>query len=158
MPRVVAGIAIAMGLAACADREPGLPPADTSPRVVAASDIEAGRYLVLVGGCNDCHTPNWPETDGGVAEAERLVGSDRGFKGPWGVSYPTNLRLLAQNVTEDAWVKMLRDGKSLQPMPTQNIKRMHEADLRAMFRYVYGLGAAGAPEPDNLPPGAAPRP
>jgi hypothetical protein len=33
--------------------------AGATPIVLATSDIEAGRYLVLVGGCNDCHTPQY---------------------------------------------------------------------------------------------------
>ena len=49
------------------------------PRVVAASDIEAGRYLVLLGGCNDCHTPQYAMTNGAQPpEAEWLKGSTEG--------------------------------------------------------------------------------
>lgn len=38
--------------------------AGATPSVLAASDIEAGRYLVLVGGSNDCHTPQYAMTTG----------------------------------------------------------------------------------------------
>ena len=27
--------------------------------IAAASPVEAGRYLVKIGGCNDCHTPGF---------------------------------------------------------------------------------------------------
>ncbi len=27
--------------------------------VEAPTDVEAGRYLIQFGGCNDCHTPGW---------------------------------------------------------------------------------------------------
>jgi len=127
------------------------------PRVTAANDIEAGRYLVMVGGCNDCHTPGYAQGGGKTPEAEQLVGSPVGYHGPWGTSYAANLRLLVQNTTEDGWVQLLRTKQSLPPMPIQNISRMHEADLRAMYRYVHSLGPAGAPEPENLPPGQTPK-
>lgn len=44
---------------------------------------ERGKYLVLIGGCNDCHTPGFIESDGkGPAESEWLTGSPVGFRGP----------------------------------------------------------------------------
>jgi len=49
--------------------------------------LERGKYLVVVGGCNDCHTPNYPETAGKVPEADWLAGSAVGFQGPWGTTY-----------------------------------------------------------------------
>lgn len=30
------------------------------------STLERGRYLVTIGGCNDCHTPGYPEAAGQV--------------------------------------------------------------------------------------------
>ena len=33
-----------------------------------------GRYLIQVGGCNDCHTPAYPEKGGKVPEAQWLTG------------------------------------------------------------------------------------
>ena len=60
--------------------------------VQADSQIEAGRYLVKIGGCNDCHTPGYVEklmmTGEAMPESEWLKGADVGFSGPWGVSYP----------------------------------------------------------------------
>jgi hypothetical protein len=34
---------------------------------------------------------------------------------------------------------------------------MTEQDARALYRYIHSLGSAGEAEPDNLPPGAAPK-
>jgi hypothetical protein len=86
--------------------EPAVTPDTTDgPRVVAASDIEAGRYLVLVGGCNDCHTPQYAMTNGAQPpEAEWLRGSTEGHTGPWGTTYGKNLRMTVGRMGEDQWV------------------------------------------------------
>ena len=54
---------------------------------------DRGRYLVWVGGCNDCHTPGFPEAAGNIPEEQWLTGNPVGFQGPWGTNYPKNLRL-----------------------------------------------------------------
>src|SRR5574337_1835142 len=63
--------------------------------------IARGRYLTEVAGCNDCHTPGYAQRGGQVPEAQRLMGSDVGFSGPWGVSYPANLRLSVEGMVDD---------------------------------------------------------
>jgi len=45
--------------------------------------IERGRYLVRIGGCNDCHTAGYLEAAGHSPEADWLTGSAVGFQGPW---------------------------------------------------------------------------
>src|SRR5438270_13522633 len=61
----------------------------------AGSDqISRGRYLLTVGNCNDCHTAEFAPKDGKVPEKDWLMGSGPlGFHGPWGTTYPTNLRI-----------------------------------------------------------------
>src|SRR5690348_596973 len=54
------------------------------PYVVAPSTEQSGEYLTTLGGCNDCHTPQWAETNGNVPAADRFVGSSVGYRGPWG--------------------------------------------------------------------------
>ena len=77
---------------------------------VAASDaaqdarVARGRYLVTIGGCNDCHTPRFPETAGRIPEADRLTGSGIGFQGPWGTTYPVNLRVMLHSISEGEWL------------------------------------------------------
>lgn len=46
--------------------------------------IEKGRRLVRIAGCNDCHTPGYSQMEGNLPEKDWLLGSDVGFKGPWG--------------------------------------------------------------------------
>jgi mono/diheme cytochrome c family protein len=149
-----AAMAAAVLSGGCTPRTAEAPAA--APRVVAANTIEAGRYLALVGGCNDCHTPGYPQNGGTTPEVDRMTGDPVGRRGPWGVSYPTNLRLLTHEISEDEWVVALRGGKSLPPMPTANMSKMHEADLRALYQYIKSLGPKGEKESENLPPGQEP--
>lgn len=92
-----------------------------SPRqeapAVTMSPVERGKYLVNLGGCNDCHTPKKMTDQGPVLDESLmlsghrqgtvipdidwnltapgkffLMGQDLGyFVGPWGVSFPANL-------------------------------------------------------------------
>lgn len=127
------------------------------PHVVAASDVAAGRYLVMTGGCNDCHTPNYARSGGAQPpEAEWLKGSAEPHVGPWGTSYGKNLRLTVASHTEDQWVDLLNTGRSLPPMPWPSVRSLSDADKRAVYRYIRSLpGDRGQPSPDALPPGAS---
>ena len=152
------GVVLAFWLAGCSPPAGSAAPAvDTVPHVAADSPIEAGRYLVLVGGCNDCHTAGYAEGGGKTPEPEQLKGNPVGFRGPWGTSYAGSLRQLAGQITEDEWVARLTSKRLLPPMPGHNISRMNEADLRALYAYIHYLGSPWSPPLQNLPPGQAPR-
>ena len=116
---VIPILALAAG---CTNNAPA-PAAETKPAIAAAtaptqSPVERGKYLTLVGGCNDCHTPkklgpNGPEADmtrelsgnpavNKVAAVPKgLIGPDHwgtvanndlgAWAGPWGVSFAMNL-------------------------------------------------------------------
>ena len=144
----------ALGLAACGATEPASN--SSAPSVVAATDIDQGRYLVAVGGCNDCHTPGFAPTGGDVPEAQRLMGNPVGYGGPWGVTYANNLRITTAGMTEDAWVEMLATRRSAPPMPWPSVRAMSESDKRAVYRYIRSLGPGGQPAPTALPPGVKP--
>lgn len=105
--------------------------------------IERGGYLILAGGCADCHTPKIMTAQGPVDDstkwlAGRLAGSPlppidakalqpgnwvllspdlTAFVGPWGVSYPANLT--SDSATgvgawgEETFIRTLRTGKHL---------------------------------------------
>ncbi|HEX6690940.1 MAG TPA: hypothetical protein VF110_07330 [Burkholderiales bacterium] len=118
--------------------------------------VNRGRYLIKIGGCNDCHTPGYGPTGGKVPEEQWLTGDVLGFQGPWGTTYPTNLRLYFKDMTEAEWVKKGRTLTTRPPMPWFNVQAMSTSDLRAMYRYVKSLGPAGKPAPDYLPPDKAP--
>ncbi|HJV28049.1 MAG TPA: cytochrome C [Aromatoleum sp.] len=130
--------------------------ATASASVLAADDgadpVARGRYLASVAGCNDCHTDGYIPRDGKVPETERLTGSPVGFAGPWGVTYPSNLRLVAGSLDEAGWLdRVRREGRP--PMPWSSLRAMSEADLVAVYRYLRALGPAGTPAPQALAPG-----
>jgi hypothetical protein len=108
---------------------------------VVARRIERGKYLVILGGCNDCHTPfkmgaNGPEPDmsrmlSGHPEQMKLppppkpvgpwiasfVATNTAFAGPWGITYTANLTP-DQNTglgiwTEDMFLKAMKTGKHM---------------------------------------------
>ena len=122
-----------------------------------AGSVERGKYLVKIAGCNDCHTPGYAMKAGKVPEKDWLVGDQLGWKGPWGTTYPANLRLYMQQLTEDQWVKSARSKELRPPMPWFVFHDMTTQDLRAIYRYVKQLGPAGEPAPAFVPPGQEPK-
>mgnify|MGYP001151435807 CR=1 FL=1 len=136
-------LAAACLLAACA----ALP-----ARADRAADLRHGRYLVQISACNDCHTPGYAQQDGHVAESEWLTGDTTGWHGPWGTTYPANLRLLLQNLDEQAWLARAR-APMRPPMPAPSLRAMSDADLLAMYRYIRSLEVKGRPAPAYVPPG-----
>jgi hypothetical protein len=87
-----------------------------------------------------------------VPESQWLVGMPVGFQGPWGTTYPSNLRLVAQRLTEAQWVAHARQER-LPPMPWFNVAKMTDADLKAVYAYIRSLGAPGQPVPAYVAPG-----
>ncbi|BAV34909.1 cytochrome C [Sulfuricaulis limicola] len=127
-------------------------PAAEAP--VDGKTFERGRYLIVAGGCNDCHTPGYPESNGKTPQAAWLAGNAVGFQGPWGTTYPANLRLTVQKLTEAQWLARARQPMR-PPMPWFNLREMTDADLVAMYRFIRTLGPAGVPAPAAAAPGVA---
>lgn len=155
---IIAGALSLQGCARAADATPSEAAATAEPTHIAArSDIDAGRYLVRIGGCNDCHTPGYVQTNGAApAEAEWLTGDSVGFSGPWGVSYPPNLRLSFQTMDEEQFLDMAHKGEGRPPMPWPSLMAMSDRDLKAIYAYIRSLGPKGQPAPAPLSPGVAP--
>jgi len=128
-----------------------------SPGPAASAEIERGRYLVQVGACNDCHTHGYPEAAGQIDEKQWLLGSSLGWSGPWGTTYPANLRLVAARLNESQWLQHARSPWR-PPMPWFNLRDMDDRDLIAIYRYARYLGPAGGPAPAYVPPDEAPLP
>ncbi len=155
---VVGPLLLCVLLAGCRPetQQPVADEAESPPHLVAASSVEAGRYLAIVAGCNDCHTDGYLATGGNVPESDWLTGSPVGFRGPWGTTYPKNLRLTVQRMSEDEWVTTLRERKALPPMPWMNINQLSESDARALYQYLRSLGPAGEAMPQPVPPDQEP--
>jgi mono/diheme cytochrome c family protein len=116
------------------------------------SPVKHGEYIVKITGCNDCHTPGYPEADGNLPVNEWLTGSPLGWRGPWGTTYAINLRLFMQGLTEDQWIAYARSARSRPPMPWYILRDLSDSDLVAIYEFVRSLGPAGEPMPDYVPP------
>ncbi len=108
--------------------------------------IERGEYLARVAGCNDCHTSGYPEAAGNIPKGQWLMGTNVGFQGPWGTSYPANLRLYFANIDEQQWLVRARTPM-LPPMPWFALRDMSDEDLLAIYHFVKALGPIGEPTP-----------
>src|SRR5581483_9513467 len=118
--RLVGLVPVIAITAGCANNAP---PAETKTAAAPAaapaqSPVERGKYLTLVGGCNDCHTPKKPGPNGPEADMDRQLsgnpaddklapipnpkglfakygtlasGNLTAWAGPWGVSFAMNL-------------------------------------------------------------------
>lgn len=123
--------------------------------------VRRGEYLAYVGGCNDCHSPGgmYGAPDG----ARRLSGSDLGWRGPWGTSYPPNLTPDVEtgigSWSERDIVNTIRTGKRpdgrplLPPMPWPNFAHLTDDDAMALATYLKSLPPIKHRSPPALPPG-----
>jgi hypothetical protein len=119
--------------------------------------IERGRYLTIVGGCNDCHTLGYGESEGQLPERAWLTGNSVGYRGIWGTTYATNLRLSLSKMTEDLWVKYAKALETRPPMPWFNLNQWTDEDLRSFYHYVRQLGPVGKAAPHPVPPDEEPK-
>lgn len=122
-----------------------------APDAQTAATIARGRYLVVYGGCNNCHTPGWRASDATLPQSQWLTGSRIGFRGDWGTSYPANLRLEFAN-EDDAGVIAVRTRGGHPPMVWHDLRVLTPADRHAIFVFIRSLGPAGVPAPAALPP------
>ena len=141
---VAVGVASALMIFANVSISAALEP---SPSVIAR-----GRALVVFGTCNDCHTPGWRDADGSIAVGRWMTGSSIGFRGWWGTSYPTNVRLDFQEMTEERWLLAARTRAGHPPMIWQDIRGLPDADIRAIYQFIKSLGRTGVPAPAAIPP------
>ncbi len=121
-----------------------------------AQTVDRGRYLVIIAGCNDCHTPGYLRLAGETPEELWLTGDASGWPGPWGITYGTNLRILVQDLTEEQWITFAQNLKTRPPMPWFNLNQMKHEDLRAIYQYIRQMGPVGKPAPSYVPPGEEP--
>jgi mono/diheme cytochrome c family protein len=122
---------------------------------------QRGRYLTTLMGCNDCHTPG---TFYGSPDFKRqLSGSELGWKGPWGVSYPRNLtpdmdtglgKWSEHDIMNALRTGMRPDHSVLQPpMPWPNYATMTDEDALAIATFLKSLPPISHRVPDKVKPG-----
>ena len=134
-----------------------------SPATVLAQSaddalIDRGRYIAKIGGCNDCHTAGYLLAEGQTPESEWLLGDTFGWRGPWGTTYGSNLRLLIANMSEDQWLTFAKNLRARPPMPWFTLNEVSDEDLRALYAFIRYLGSGGSPAPAYVPPDQEPPP
>ncbi len=120
------------------------------------ASIARGRHLIQTSGCNDCHTPGFMENPK-TPESEWLTGVPLGWRGPWGTSFPANLRRQLA-AWEDAvkWIAMVRSRDGLPPMPWPSLHAMTDDELRSIHAYIRSLPVKGDTMPMPVPPDKEP--
>lgn len=132
-------------------------------KAAKADRVERGRYLTLIGACNDCHTPG---TFYGAPDYDRtLSGSELGWIGPWGVSFPRNLTPDVEtgigSWTERQIVDAIRTGMHpsgstlAPPMPWPMYSALTDEDAFAIAAYLKALPPVKHRVPDKVAPGVA---
>jgi hypothetical protein len=153
------GAATAVTLAA---QQNPYPPAKPQ-RVAQAGSLQRGAQLVMLGGCDDCHTP---KLQGGVPDMSRRLSGNpangplppetagaitanmalTAWRGPWGLSLTANITPdqetgIGKWTTED-FKKTIRTGVDptgyvlKPPMPILTLQNLPDADLEAIFRFL----------------------
>jgi mono/diheme cytochrome c family protein len=126
-----------------------------SPTAAGEISIERGLQVSLLAGCHDCHTEGYRASEGQIDSTKAMKGSSIGWQGPWGTTYPPNLRLTAASLSEDDFVSFYRakTPKMFPPMPWYRLTMISEDDFRSLYRYIKSLGEPGKPVPVFVPPG-----
>src|SRR5215470_20240312 len=107
-----------------------------APAIAAESDADVlarGRYMVVTGHCNNCHTAGYQQSSGRTPEKDWLTGRDIGHRGPWGTTYPANLRINVNRMSEPEWVAYAANLKNVPAMPWWSLRDTATEDLRAMY-------------------------
>ena len=131
----------------------------------AESAVERGKYLVTLGGCNDCHTPGYffGKPDFGHA----LSGSDVAFSIPGLGAFPgrnltpdaeTGLGKWSDDEIITALTRGLRpDGRKLAPsMPWRALAALSHEDAEAIVAYLRSIPAVNHAVPGPFKPGETP--
>lgn len=129
----------------------------TLPTTAAAQDpgaaglLARGRYMVITGQCNNCHTAGYSASQGTLPEAQWLLGDPKGRREPEGTVFATNLRHFVSQLTLQQWILVARNSRARAPMPWWNLRQTSDEDLAAMYHYIRSLQPVGDPAPAFQP-------
>ncbi|HEY6572924.1 MAG TPA: cytochrome c [Candidatus Eisenbacteria bacterium] len=153
-----AAIVAAMAAIGCAK-----PPATTKAEMTPEEKIARGRQISYTSACHDCHTPGG--LYGAPDTTRMLSGSELGWEGPWGVSFPRNLTPDMEtgigSWSEQDIVTAIRTGirpdKSplMPPMPWPMYSHLSDEDAFALAAFLKSIPAVSHKAPDHIMPGAA---
>ncbi len=127
----------------------------------AEDQLARGRRIIYTSGCIDCHTPG---AFYGAPDTTRLLsGSELGWTGPWGTTYPRNLTPDSTTGigtwTEDQIVTAVRQGHRpdgtplLPPMPWPFYAQLTDGDVHALAHYLKSIPPVHHEVPKVLKPG-----
>jgi mono/diheme cytochrome c family protein len=136
-----------------------------SSALAADSQVERGKYLVTISGCNDCHTPGY--FLGKPDFSRTLAGSEVGFTIPGlGAFVGRNLTPDKEtglgNWTDDQIISAFTagvrpDGRRLAPiMPWQELAHLTSDDAHAIVDYLRSLPPIKNPVPGPFGPKETP--
>ena len=131
--------------------------------MTAEQKIARGKQISYTSACHDCHSP------GGLYGApdtmRMLSGSELGWEGPWGVTFPRNLTPDMEtgigSWTEDQIVTAIRTGirpdntPILPPMPWPMYSHLSDEDAHALAAFLKSIPAVNHKSPDRIAPGTA---
>jgi mono/diheme cytochrome c family protein len=109
--------------------------------------------MIVIGHCNNCHTPDYQKLAGNVPDKDWLIGRDIGHTGPLGTSFPANLRSKVNQMTEAEWVTFASTLTDRPGMPTLTLRKTKRDDLAAMYQFIKSLGPSDRPSRPMLAPG-----
>jgi mono/diheme cytochrome c family protein len=129
--------------------------------MTAAEKIARGKEISYSSGCQDCHTPG---TFYGTTDTTRMLsGSELGWEGPWGVTYPRNLTPDMEtgigSWSEEDIITAFRTGhrpdqtQIMPPMPWPQYAHMNDEDAHALAAFIKSLPPIHHKAPDKIPPG-----
>lgn len=137
--------------------------ANTVAAAVEDPLVRGGR-IVFTSGCVDCHTPG--SFYGAPDTTRMLSGSELGWTGPWGTSFPRNLTPDSTtgigSWTEDQIVTAVREGHRpdgsplLPPMPWPVYSHLTDEDAHALAKYLKSIPPIVHEVPKVVPPGKMP--
>lgn len=113
---------------------------DSVPAPDTSTPVKRGDYLVTIGGCRDCHTPQ----HNGQRMAELDLAGGFSMRGPWGEVASANITQAPSGIPyydENLFVEAMRTGwvkarKLSQIMPWWDIRGLSDEDLKSIFAYV----------------------
>ena len=123
-----------------------------------ATLLERGKYMIVTGHCNNCHTDGYSANSGNISESKWLLGNSVGWRSKIGTTFAPNLRQYVQAMPLEGWLAVAKNSRARAPMPWWSLRETSVEDLTAMYAYIGSLGPVGLSAPSFLPPDQTPPP
>ncbi|HEU4725952.1 MAG TPA: cytochrome c [Candidatus Eisenbacteria bacterium] len=158
-----AWVAISVAVAAVAAFGCAKAPEPVKVEMTLEQKIARGKQISYTSACHDCHSPGG--LYGAPDTTRMLSGSELGWEGPWGVSFPRNLTPDMEtgigSWSEEDIVTAIRTGirpdhtPLMPPMPWPMYAHLSDEDAHALAAFLKSLPPVVHKMPDRIPPGTA---